>query len=163
MDISLKRMKRVPSELLEDRLERVRELRSDDLESYSIQKDRLSGEHYLHYAYLHMDVAGGGTKEYFHHLLPIDNDDVLGIMFGDQAFDYPAHWRHAYLRNGPEGQYVWFDPQDFGEEEENEAVANEMKKILLSYKEQGKTDPESMRRMFEELEQLGKGKERNGS
>jgi hypothetical protein len=50
MEHSMKRMKKIPDNELEQRLETVKELRTVEHESYSIVKDRYTGEHYVHYA-----------------------------------------------------------------------------------------------------------------
>jgi hypothetical protein len=53
-----------------------------------------------------------GSEQSYHHLLPLSHDDVLGLMFNGEPYAYPDHWRKPFLRNGPEGYYIWFDPSD---------------------------------------------------
>jgi len=94
---SFQTMKLVPSDLLQNRVETVQELLVSDLEQYEIVKDVETGEHYLHYAYLHINVAGGGVREYYHQLMPLETDDVLAIVLGEQAYTYPDHWRKPFF------------------------------------------------------------------
>ena len=53
MKESFKEKKVVTLDELQDRLEIVKELKETDTEAYYIRKDRETGEHYLHYSYLH--------------------------------------------------------------------------------------------------------------
>jgi|HigsolmetaAR203D_1030402.scaffolds.fasta_scaffold00194_1 hypothetical protein len=151
---SFQTMKLVPSDLLQNRVETVQELLVSDLEQYEIVKDVETGEHYLHYAYLHINVAGGGVREYYHQLMPLETDDVLAIVLGEQAYTYPDHWRKPFLRNGPDQYYVWFDPQGVTDGEEQERIADELRTKLLEFKEQGRYDEESVRRMLEMMDKL---------
>jgi hypothetical protein len=157
MDMSFKEFKRIPSDWLEQRLETVKALKSDELELYEVAKDKLTGEHYLHYAYLHKQIAAIGPEstgeETFHHLLPLDSDEVLGIIFSEQSYEYPGAWEKTFLRNGPEGDYVWFDPSYTDEEAENEAIGQNIKEQLLRFKQAGELSPEAVRKLLEELDQ----------
>lgn len=138
---------KVADEQLQERLITIKELPAPEFESYEIMKDTLTGDHYLHYAYMHRDVAAGGEEEQFHYLMPLENDDVLGLMFSDQAYTYPDHWNKRFLRNGPIGYYIWFDPGVVIDEFEPE-VAELMKK-LQQLKASRQTDEESIRKIFE--------------
>lgn len=150
---SFKAMKLVPADVIQDRLERVRLLKEDALELYEIAKDRSTGEHYLHYAYVHRSFTavgpGAGAEESFHHLMPLDSDDVLGILFSDQPYDYPAAWDRSFLRNGPEGAYVWFDPGYARDEEESEAAGQDIVRQLQAFKTAGDLSEEAVRRLLE--------------
>lgn len=156
MSESWKEQKQISQDVLQNRLETIKELGGDaaETELYEIVKDSATGEHYLHYAYLHLAVADG-TKESFHQLLPLDSDDVLGLMFGEQPYSYPDHWRSPFLRNGPDGTYVWFDPSETieGAGEDQEQLAGDVAHILGSWKREGARDPESVKRMLEEIDQ----------
>jgi hypothetical protein len=111
-----------------------------------------------------LNVAAGTDLESYHYLLPIETDDVLGILFAGQDYDYPDAWRQAYLRNGPLGFYVWFDPAG-EEEEESERVAAELRKRLLRFKQERTGTPEEVARLMRELDELresGRGREPDG-
>ncbi len=147
-------MKKVSSNQLQERLETVKTLSDGELELYEIAKDRDTGDHYLHYSYLHRDIAAGGQEEVFHQLLPLENDDVLGIMFSDQPYTYPDHWKRAFLRNGPEGDYVWFDPGYLDDERESAEVGKQLKEMLLKFKTQGAVDENAVRKLLEDADRL---------
>ncbi|WP_426453943.1 hypothetical protein ACP26L_15960 [Paenibacillus sp. S-38] len=149
--------RQVSSQELQERLETVRTLQENELEMYEIAKDKLTGEHYLHYSYLHRNLAGApgagaGGEEVFHQLLPLDSDDVLGVLFSEQPYAYPQHWKRAFLRNGPEGHYVWFDPAYAEEEAENEAYGLDLASRLAEFKRQGNVSEEAVKRFLEELD-----------
>ncbi|WP_159883580.1 hypothetical protein [Paenibacillus puerhi] len=154
-ELSWKERKLVSSESMQERLETVRTLREDELELYEIGKDRSTGEHYLHYAYLHRNVAAigtGGQDEIFHQLLPLESDDVLGILFGEQPYAYPEHWGKPFLRNGPDGDYVWFDPSYAEEEEDYEAIGRQIVEELNLFKAQGDLSEAAVERLLRRLE-----------
>ncbi|WP_258313464.1 hypothetical protein [Paenibacillus sp. tmac-D7] len=150
--ISWKEWRLVPSSSIQERLETVRTLQESELELYEISKDKVSAEHYLHYAYLHRNVAAIGTPgaqdEVFHQLLPLDSDDVLGLLFEEQPYTYPEHWQKPFLRNGPEGDYVWFDPSYAAQEAEFESIGRSIAEQLARFKEQGDLSEEAVRRFL---------------
>jgi hypothetical protein len=154
MSESWKERKQIPQDELQDRLQTIKELGGGDegTELYEIVKDTGTGEHYLHYAYLHLTVADG-TKESFHQLLPLESDDVLGLMFGEQPHTYPDHWQRSFLRNGPDGTYVWFDPSETieGAGADAEQLAGDAADILGAWKREGARDPESVKRILDEI------------
>ncbi|MCU6797959.1 hypothetical protein OB236_38125 [Paenibacillus sp. WQ 127069] len=160
-DQSMQDMKRIPAELLQERLEVVKQLSNDDLELYEISKDKLTGEHYLHYAYLHKQVAAMGPEssgiETFHQLMSLESDDVLAFIFGEQEFTYPAAWKRSFLRNGPEGDYVWFNPEYTQDEENSEAIANELREQLLRFKQSKELTPEGVSRLLQDLDRTRDG------
>jgi hypothetical protein len=122
-------------------------------------KDRVTGEHYLHYAYLHRSFTSpDSAEESFHYLLPIESGDVLGILFGEQGYTYPENWKHAFLRNGPVGYYVWFDPAGEAEEAESIAMAEQIRERLLRFKQENSGTPEEVGRLMEEFERLRRRK-----
>jgi hypothetical protein len=151
-------MKHVTDELLETRIEEVKVLSDTELqhEHYRIVKDKETGEHYLHYAYVHIDLAAQGGEEWYHQLMPLDSDDVLGLIFGEQSYTYPEHWPRAFLRNGPEGKYIWFDPSVVNEEDYYEQLGAEISDVLTQYKKSGKFDAQSIRKMMDEIDRLDK-------
>lgn len=159
---TLREMKQISSELLQERLEPVRVLREDELELYEISKDRETGEHYLHYAYIHRNVAaagpGAGETESFHHLLPISSDEVLGLLFNDDAYAYPEHWHKPFLRNGPDGSYVWFDPGYVDEQEASEALAQQIAEEIARLKSAGDLSPQAVESMLKRLKQEDQSK-----
>jgi hypothetical protein len=156
---SLQRLKQIAADLVQERMEFVKELETDNLTGYSIMKDRVTGEHYLHYAYMHRSFnSREPAEESFHYLLPIESDDVLGMMFGEQGFTYPEHWQQAFLRNGPLGTYVWYDPSGEMEEAESVAMAQQIQERLLRFKQESSGSPEDVGRLMEEFERLRRRK-----
>lgn len=145
-------MRNVPGELLERRIEDVRELQSSETERYAIVKDTETGEHYLHYRYLHRDVAAGGAASSYHQLMPLESDDVLGLLFGGERYAYPDNWTRPYLRNGPDGLYIWFDPSPATGGEESEREAERIRQALLTFKQKGSHAPEDIARLLRELD-----------
>lgn len=159
MTASWKDMRQVPQDALQVRIESVKTLQADENELYEIVKDRETGDHYLHYSYRHLHVADG-TEETFHQLLPLDSDDVLSYVFGEQSYRYPDHWTRAFLRNGPDGSYVWFDPSELQEEADKQRKAEEMVDIMRAFKSSGQVDEASVKRMLEEIDRkLSEGDE----
>ncbi|MBE1441864.1 hypothetical protein [Paenibacillus sp. OAS669] len=165
MVMSFTDLRRVPSEWLQERLETVKALKDDNLEMYEVAKDKLTGEHYLHYAYLHKQVAAIGPEssgdEIFHHLMPIDSDDVLGLVFGEQSYTYPDNWTKMFLRNGPDGDYVWFDPSYTDQEAESEEIGASLQEQLMRFKQSPERSEEAVRKLLEELDRT-LGKDENG-
>jgi hypothetical protein len=155
-DLSFRELKKIPNELLQERIASVKELKQDNLEMYEISKDVSTGEHFLHYAYVHRNLADTGAEEVYHQLLPIENDDVLGLLFNEQAYSYPDHWLKPFLRNGPEGFFIWFDPGDDVERVENEAFGAQLTEKLKRFKEAGDLDADSVRKLLEELDDTNK-------
>jgi hypothetical protein len=155
---SLQDMKLVPQEVLQERLEIIKQLEENDTEVYEVMKDRLTGEHYLHYCYLQINVAEGGIQEVFNHLLPLKNDDVLGIILGERNYSYPDSWSSAFLRNGPLGQYVWFDPTITDEYDKNMKISNQLTEKLKEFKKEGSLDEDSLRKLFYDMDQMWKDK-----
>ncbi|MCR8641347.1 hypothetical protein NV379_01640 [Paenibacillus sp. N1-5-1-14] len=146
---------KVDASNLEARLEVVKELLDANHEYYSIVKDSQTGEHYLHYAYIHLNVADAGSEEQFHHLMPIDADDVIGFMFGEQPYTYPANWTRAFLRNGPSGFYVWFDPDHDANYDANEELGAQIATKLREFKQTGATNEDEVRQLLQELDKAG--------
>lgn len=155
MNESWSTMRQVPQNMLQERLETVKELFADEQETelYEVVKDKATGEHYLHYAYMHLAIAEG-TRESFHQLLPLDSDDVLAVLFGEQGYAYPEFWRKPFLRNGPDGAYVWFDPTEGweGAAEREERLAGEIVGMLGDWKRKGEHDAESVKRLLDQIE-----------
>jgi len=157
--MSLREMQVVPGALLERRIEDVRELEASAAERYGIVKDAETGEHYLHYRYIHRDVAAGGAESSYHQLMPLETDEVLDLMFNGGAYRYPDAWRRAYLRNGPNDQYVWFDPAPALEADEAEREAERIRETLLAFKRKGSFDPKDVERLLRELDDDQEAKE----
>lgn len=151
--VSLTAMKLVPQELLQDRLEVVKELQEGETETYAIQKDRHTGEHYLHYAYIHLDIASG-NREMYHYLMPLSNDELLTILFEKQPYQYPDHWHGRFLRNGPIGQYVWFDPAGVESDPEDTTFGDKLTELLTKFKEKGQYDKQSIRQLLNEIDKF---------
>ncbi|TBL80267.1 hypothetical protein [Paenibacillus thalictri] len=163
MSGSFQQMKRVPSALLQERLETVKDLSDDGMEMYEIAKDRETGEHYLHYSYLHKDIAQGGAEEIFHQLQPLESDDVLGIMFSGQPYDYPDSWAKPFLRNGPDGDFVWFDPGNPNDEQSSLELGQQLSELLMRFKQGGELDPEQVRMLLNETDKLRKDDNESGN
>ncbi|ULL15760.1 hypothetical protein DVH26_15695 [Paenibacillus sp. H1-7] len=166
MVMSFVEMRRIPSDWLQERLETVKPLKEEALEMYEVAKDKLTGEHYLHYAYLHKQIAAVGPEsngeETFHHLMPLTSDDVLGLVFGEQSYEYPENWSQSFLRNGPDGDYVWFDPSYTDQEAESEEMGVNLQEQLLRFKQSSDRSEEAVRKLLEELDRT-LGKDDNGS
>ncbi|MFE5317394.1 hypothetical protein ACFQ88_01680 [Paenibacillus sp. NPDC056579] len=166
MVMSFVEMRRIPSDWLQERLETVKPLKEEALEMYEVAKDKLTGEHYLHYAYLHKQIAAIGPEsngeETFHHLMPLTSDDVLGLVFGEQSYEYPENWSQSFLRNGPDGDYVWFDPSYTDQEAESEEMGVNLQEQLLRFKQSSDRSEEAVRKLLEELDRT-LGKDDNGS
>lgn len=155
-DSSFIHYQKISAETMGSRIVPVKELLQTELDLYEVSKDAETGEHYLHYAYMHRDFTSTGEPESFHYLLPIDSDDVLGMIFGEQGYAYPEFWSKAFLRNGPEGFYIWFDPAHEAEQSEDEAIAADLLNKLRAFKESGSADPDAVRKLLEELDQTRK-------
>ncbi|GKS11426.1 hypothetical protein YDYSY3_24260 [Paenibacillus chitinolyticus] len=145
---------KISGDLLQERLETVKDLKQSELDMYALSKDKETGEHYVHYAYKHRQISGTGEEEQFHQLLPVESDDVLGILFSDQPYEYPDAWNRPFLRNGPEGFYIWFDPAYAEDTDADEDFAREVRERLLKMKQTGKVDEEAVRKLFRELDDL---------
>lgn len=155
LPLSFVNMKLVPEEMLAARMETVKTLSEDENESYMIGKDTETGEHYLHYAVRHLNVAAGGTEEVYHHLMPLGHDDVIAFAIGGPDYSYPGAWSRPYLRNGPNGGYVWYDPDGAaGEAVAYAAVAKRMRAKLEQFHRQGKGGEDEVKKLMEEIEKL---------
>jgi hypothetical protein len=152
--LSFPQMRSVAAELLQNRLEQVKHLAGDELDLYEIVKDKPTGDHYIHYVYVHRDFAAGGQEESFHQLLPVDSDEVLGILFSDEPYSYPHHWKKPFLRNGPDGSYVWFDPGYVEGEKSGEEIGAELREMLLKFKSAGKLDEQAVSELLKESDKL---------
>ncbi|WP_127584488.1 hypothetical protein [Paenibacillus koleovorans] len=155
---SWKQEKHVSQDTLQERIEMIKALNGSENELYEIVKDRETGDHYLHYSYRHLHV-GDGNEEFFHQLLPLDSDDVLAVMFGEQLYTYPEHWSKPFLRNGPDGTYVWFDPGELEPEAEQERRAEEAFGMLKAFKSKGRSDEQSVRELLERIEKKLSGED----
>jgi hypothetical protein len=135
------------------RLETVKDLSEDATQLYRLVKDTETGEHYLHYAVFHLNLAGGGAEEEYHHLLPLEHDDVIALALGAPLFEYPHQWDQAYLRNGPHGSFVWYDPSGAMDGEENYAETEVyIREQLLAFRKQGAQGEEEVRRLLEKVD-----------
>lgn len=151
--MTLRELQKVPGEWLERRIAEVKPLDASDTEQYGVVKDEETGEHYLHYRYIHRDAAAGGAESAYHHLMPLETDEVLGVLFGEQSFRYPEAWTKPYLRNGPDGDYVWFDPAPAFGADEGEREAARIREALLKFKRQGSFGAADVEKLLRELDQ----------
>ena len=151
---SFRALSKIAAEHIQERIQSVQILKNGENDLYEVSKDSVTGEHYLHYAYLHRDLALTGEPEQFHHLLPIESDDVLGIIIGGQPYEYPQYWLQPFLRNGPEVYYVWFDPSYEEERQEHEELGEKIKAKLEQFKRAGTFDEETVRKLFIELDEM---------
>lgn len=155
MQSSLTESSRVAHSLLEQRLETVKRLSEDDMESYEVMKDVETGEHYLMYHYIHLNAAEGGHKETYFHFMPLENDDVIAIVLGEQPYRFPDHWTRSFLRNSSDDDsYVWFDPAYSESYEHYKEVGEQISDKLLQFKQKGNLDPESLRKLMDDLDKL---------
>jgi len=154
MNESLTGKQRVSHKLLSERLETVKPLEQNDIETYEIVKDRITGEHYLLYYYIHIAVAEGGHKETYYHLMPLETDDVLATIFGDQAFKYPEHWLKPYLRNSSDDDsYVWYDPSFVEDFDHYEQTGRKLQDMLRAFKEEGQFDENKVRELLRRMDE----------
>lgn len=117
-------------------IETIKELESSEFESYSIVKHTETGEHYLRYFLSHINLSEGGRRDNYDHFLPIDSDDVLGLMFGEQPYRFPENWRSPYLRSGNDNRLIPFDPSENYDLDEEAAAELAMVEQLELYKQQ---------------------------
>ncbi|WP_235615823.1 hypothetical protein [Brevibacillus reuszeri] len=134
-------------------LETLKELEKSEFETYSIVKNPETGEHYLRYFLSHINLSEGGRRDDYDHFLPIDSDDVLGYMFGEQAYRFPENWRSSYLRSGNDNRLIPFDPSENYDLEEEAAAELAMLEQLEQFKQQW-ADSENL--SAEEREKLTK-------
>jgi len=124
----------ISKEAFMSRISRIKLLSEKEFDTYSIVKDEESGQHYLHYSFVHYNLSEGGRKDTYDYFLPLDSDDVIGFLFGEQPFEYPENWKSTYLRSGSDDRLMYFDPtENFGlekEAEEEQAILE----ALLRYK-----------------------------
>lgn len=153
LPLSFQQLRVVTQEELSRRLETIKELAQDATQLYRLVKDRETGEHYLHYAVFHLNLTGGGAEEEYHHLLPLEHDDVIAIALGAPCFEYPQQWNTAYLRNGPHGGFVWYDPSGVVEDEISYAATEAyVREKLLAFRKQGQQGEEAVRKLLEEMD-----------
>lgn len=117
-------------------LEIVKELEKNEFESYSIVRDRESGQHYLHFFLSHINLSEGGRRDNYDHFLPLASDDVLGFIFEEQPYHFPDHWRSPYLRSGNDERLVPFDPSENYDLEADAAAELAMVEKLEAFKQQ---------------------------
>ncbi|WP_373231502.1 hypothetical protein [Cohnella sp.] len=143
----------VTQEELSRRLVPVKDLTQDAAQLYRLVKDSETGEHYLHYGVFHLNIAGGGIEEEYHHLLPLEHDDVIALALGAPLFEYPQQWGKPYLRNGPHGGFVWYDPSGVSDDERGLAEAEAyIKEQLIAFRKQGEHSEEAVKKFLEEMD-----------
>lgn len=154
LPLSFTQMQLVNEDELTRRIETVKILSEQDGDHlYRLVKDAETGEHYLHYAVFHLNLAGGGEEEHYHHLLPVPHDDVIALALGAQWPEYPSQWESAYLRNGPHGGFVWYDPGGASlDEAAYEEAAAMLKEQLLEFRRSGMHGEEEIKRLFDTIE-----------
>lgn len=116
-------------------LETVKELEQTDFETYSIVKHRETNQHYLRYFLSHINLSEGGRRDDYDHFLPIETDDVLGFIFGEQPYRFPDNWRSPYLRSGNDNRLIPFDPSENYDLEEDAKAELEMLAELEEFKQ----------------------------
>jgi hypothetical protein len=155
MNESLQSMKRIPHEVLQERLEKIKELKRTDIEAYEIHKDTATGEHFLLYYYEHLLIADNNHKETYYHLMPLKTDDVLSIVLGEEDYTYPECWTRPFLRNSSEDEsYVWFDPAHQAVYEQNDELGKKLKHMLTEFKQKGELNEEAVKKLFDDLDKL---------
>ncbi len=151
---SLKNKKVISIEDYQARTECVKTLQEKGAESYQVVKDQITGEHYLQYHYVHLNIAEGGQEETFYHLLPIETDDVLSIVFGEKEFTYPDHWKGPILRSGAEGHLFWYDSTVEDEYQKYEEVVQQVQGKITEFKQKGSLDDDSIRKLMEDADRM---------
>lgn len=150
---SLSEMKLIAADVLAERIELVQTIAEQDAEGYEIVKDRLTGEHYIHYYYKQINFAGGEPEMYY-QLMPIDHDEVVRLVIERDQYEYPDHWQKPFLRNGPDEQYIWFSPEYADDFAESMRIGKEIEQKLLAFKKSGVTDKEAVEKLLAELDRL---------
>ncbi|MFC5467605.1 hypothetical protein ACFPPD_02675 [Cohnella suwonensis] len=136
--VPMSQLRFVSQDELAVRMEPVKTLSESKAELYRLVKDSATGEHYLHFAVYHLHMAAGGAEEEYHHLMPLSHDDVIAFALGNGDYVYPANWKAAYLRNGPDGGFVWYDPSGAdGAEEAYEDAGAAIRERLLAFRRSG--------------------------
>ncbi|ANE47804.1 hypothetical protein SY83_17620 [Paenibacillus swuensis] len=151
---SLTALNKVKGDEITARVISVQTLAESEYEFYEIDKDTETGEHYLHFAYLHKEASSAFTEEFYHQLMPLGHDDVIAVVMGEQLYTYPVYWNRTFLRNGPEGHYVWFNPAGTEDRSGLERSGLEAQQRLHAFKLRGDTDPESVEKLMRELDKL---------
>lgn len=155
LPLSFKQLRVVSQEELTRRMMPVKILREESTELYRVMKDEETGEHYLHYAVFHLNIAGGGIEEEYHHLLPLEHDDVIALALGAPVMEYPQQWNQPYLRNGPHGGFVWYDPAGAAEVDDEQSYAETeayVREQLLAFRREGSYGEEKIKQLFESME-----------
>ncbi|MFC4304731.1 hypothetical protein [Cohnella boryungensis] len=163
LPLSFRHMGFATQEELTRRIEAVKVLSQSDQEMYRIVKDRDTGDHFLHFAVYHLNVAGGGAEEEYHHLLPLEHDDVIALALGASLYEYPSDWKRTYLRNGPSGGFVWYDPSGTTEEERSRETEAFIRSQLLAFRKRGALDAENVRRLLDRIDRHLDGEGPEGS
>lgn len=151
--LSFKQLRFVTQDELTRRMESIKVLKEDTTELYRIIKDTEMGEHYLHYAVFHLHVAGGGVEEEYHHLLPLEHDDVIALALDSPLFEYPQQWDRPYLRNGPQGGFVWYDPEGLSEEETYAETEAYIRAQLIAFHKQSDQGEDEVKRLFDKMDE----------
>ncbi|WP_243014727.1 hypothetical protein [Brevibacillus borstelensis] len=139
------------------RIETVKELEQTDFETYSVVKDSENGQHYLRYSFTHINLSEGGRRDEFDHFLPLESDDVLAILFGEQAYQFPDNWKTAYLRSGTDERLMPFDPSENHDLEKDAEAELALLKKLQQFKQRWNAaeDKESLTRdLFRDLDAI---------
>jgi hypothetical protein len=163
------------------RLETVKELEQTDFETYRIVKDRETGQHYLQYTFVHINLSEapfgdlgvasqgsssaqnrhdeGGRRDEHEHFLPLESDDVLGFLFGEQPYRFPENWRRPYLRSGTDDRLMPFDPSENHDLEKEAETERALLDKLIKYKQEWQSagDKEQLtKKLFDDLDDLMK-------
>ncbi|MFT9849935.1 hypothetical protein [Aneurinibacillus sp. REN35] len=154
MNTSLKDKQLIHHEEILSRLEEVRELRESEYEQYTLVKDKTTGEHYVRYFQRHINLMEGGVEEKFDHLLPVDTDEVLAVIFDEQDYTYPEQWKVTYLRGSDQDPYVWFDPSGLSEDLDEDGKGQELSEMLDAFKQDKKFDDDSIRKLFKDIDHM---------
>ena len=105
---SVRTISKVSDQLLRERLEVIRVLIEEQDHYEAVLRDQITNEHFYHRADRHLNITEGGAEEMYHAFLPLETDDVISILVGNERKVYPDDWKREYLRNGPDGFFVWF-------------------------------------------------------
>lgn len=153
LPLSFLQLRVVSQDELSRRLLPVKDLAQDATQLYRLVKDSETGDHYLHYGVFHLNIAGGGVEEEYHHLLPLEHDDVIALALEAPLFEYPKQWNKPYLRNGPHGGFVWYDPSGVIDDEQGFADTEAyIKEQLNAFRRQGEHSEEAVKRFLDEMD-----------
>lgn len=144
------------------RLDTLKVLEETEFETYTLAKNRETGQHFLRYSMQHINLSEGARRDDYEHLLAVESDEVLGLLFGEQPYSFPDHWKRTYLRSGTDDRLMPFDPSENHDLDEDAKTERALLAKLLQYKQEWQqTDDKGQltKQFFKKLDDLMKKEE----